>query len=600
MISAIKIRNIKGFGEDDNVLNVNLNHKKINLLIAPNGFGKSSLAVAISSLNKRNRIDVNEDHFHKNRNDLAKSVEINLDGDNLVADETSNEILPKIQPYVINSRLKVKTSSQRFNNHTLTRGHIAIEEIVLRSSIPPKVGIDYKISQMRHAFGANGKILTNFENIFTDNKSLRIIYDCLPLFYKFSAKKRDATIQLVLNRFNAKNGSANEIVADIQDADLIELEADPEYLAIQSELKRIPLINGSNKYELFQLFFQILKTYLADKERFRKACERAVYELEKEQIDREIQSLNSTWHDLHCKEEDGVLKVKFPKAKDISNGQRDILTFVLQLVDFKSKITSRRANLLVVDEVFDYLDDANIIAAQFYLSSLFKQYEKTDIRIFIVLLTHLSPRFFRSYVFNDKLLNVVYLKPSLAVPSANMKAFVVFRQNLNKNAQERNLQNDISAFFFHYNPNSIDLTNQIPRVQNLKSDWFKGNNLKTYIAAELSKYVIGDADFDPYAVSLGIRLRIEKIAYDQLTTDEQKQTFINIHLSKEKLAYAESMGVDVSQVWGLLGVIYNDSEHLPDVSKDKACVYKLENHEIWSIICNLFDHANPVPVDMIS
>ena len=44
------IKNIKGFGDPPVSLDVEIKPDKINLLIAPNGFGKSSLAAAFASI----------------------------------------------------------------------------------------------------------------------------------------------------------------------------------------------------------------------------------------------------------------------------------------------------------------------------------------------------------------------------------------------------------------------------------------------------------------------------------------------------------------------------------------------------------------------
>lgn len=50
MINKIRIENVKGYDVQGKDLNVNLDPTKINLCVAPNGFGKSSLATAFESL----------------------------------------------------------------------------------------------------------------------------------------------------------------------------------------------------------------------------------------------------------------------------------------------------------------------------------------------------------------------------------------------------------------------------------------------------------------------------------------------------------------------------------------------------------------------
>lgn len=47
-ISNITIKNIKGFMDQNNSFDVHILPNKVNLLVAPNGFGKSSIAKDLS------------------------------------------------------------------------------------------------------------------------------------------------------------------------------------------------------------------------------------------------------------------------------------------------------------------------------------------------------------------------------------------------------------------------------------------------------------------------------------------------------------------------------------------------------------------------
>lgn len=55
MITQFKITNIKGFGDTDNTLDVELDSSRINIVVAPNGFGKTSLTTAFKSVQTNNR-----------------------------------------------------------------------------------------------------------------------------------------------------------------------------------------------------------------------------------------------------------------------------------------------------------------------------------------------------------------------------------------------------------------------------------------------------------------------------------------------------------------------------------------------------------------
>ena len=75
MISEIRIENVKGYGSSGKKLNVNLDPQKINLCVAPNGFGKSSLATAFESL-KKSRIEISEDNKHIGQKNEPSSLKL--------------------------------------------------------------------------------------------------------------------------------------------------------------------------------------------------------------------------------------------------------------------------------------------------------------------------------------------------------------------------------------------------------------------------------------------------------------------------------------------------------------------------------------------
>lgn len=62
MITKIQITNIKGFGSTNNILDVELQPSKVNIVVAPNGFGKTSLTTAFKCvmMNSR-RLEVEKD-----------------------------------------------------------------------------------------------------------------------------------------------------------------------------------------------------------------------------------------------------------------------------------------------------------------------------------------------------------------------------------------------------------------------------------------------------------------------------------------------------------------------------------------------------------
>jgi hypothetical protein len=443
MITNIKIKNIKGYSSHGCNIDVQLKPNKLNILLAPNGFGKTSLATAFSSLKPR-KLDVKDDDKFLKNTDLSSSLSITLDNKELTADNSHNDINKIIYPYVIKSKLVPGASSKTFGGHTSTKSFFNIEDIEV-VDVSPSCSPKYKIRNVQKHFGKNGKILSNLESQLSNLEFLQMIINCFDCFEKFKAKIRTSLILEVVNKINVLKGNANEIVQQCNTDTMLfaDLESEPFYkkaiLELDPESENSPIDN-------FLLFYQLLDYYKADSRNIQDNYNRLKYVAIKKNIEETLASLNSTWKNTKVTETNKKLLVSYPHANEISNGQRDILTFVVQLISFLAICPNNKKSLVIIDEVFDYLDDANMIAAQYFLTKFLKN-KKTD--IYVVILTHLDPKYFRSYVFN-KYLNINTLVNNQPVGSPQMKAFISFRQNLNKeNETTKILYHKLSHYFFH-------------------------------------------------------------------------------------------------------------------------------------------------------
>lgn len=123
----------------------------------------------------------------------------------------------------------------------------------------------------------------------------------------------------------------------------------------------------------------------------------------------------------------------------------------IALQDIKSKIKNGDKCIIVLDEVFDYLDEVNLTATQYYLSETLNELGKIC-TIYPIIMTHLSPEYFRNYVFSPKKINVQYLKEGQARPNPNMKKLLVMRGD---NSTDESLRNDIAHFLLHYSQGTI-------------------------------------------------------------------------------------------------------------------------------------------------
>lgn len=593
MITNIKIENIKGFGITDNNFDLEIKPQQVNILVAPNGFGKSSITTAFSSL-IRGKIKVEENNMHKKDNTLVPSLSITLDNIKLVATSTTNTISKEITCFTINNRIKVQTISKTFSGFSTTEGFLSIDPIVIFDSIPKKISGLYKYSDIKANFGVNGKILPNLSDLFSHNIFLDHIQYGFEYLEKFEAKKRSNLIDKIKINIRQLTGNREEIIAKTTDAFFSDIENDSFYRDFGELFKDVTSLSA---FERFSLFYQIRYLFRSKKEDLLKASQRANYDIFKEKFNNNIQHLNTTWKNITSKENKGLLIVEFPHVDEISNGQRDVLTFIVQLIKFKSALKNGKKYLLIIDEVFDYLDDANVIAAQYYLSTLLKDSSHT---IYPIIFTHLDPKHFRNYIFKPSLINIQYLKKVDAVGTDEMKTFISYRENLNtKNSTQKSLYDDLSKYFFHYNPNTIDRSADIQPKANLKETWAKGTNLKQFVIQELNKYINQNHTYDPYAVSLGIRYRLEKLIYDKLNNNNEKSEFINTHTTDKKLKYAEDHSVIIPDSYYYLSAIHNEADHLKCPNDEKACVYKLNHPVIMNIIKELFNNLTTITINLI-
>ena len=591
MINKIRIKNVKGYSSLGKELNVNLNPTKINLCFAPNGFGKSSLATAFESL-KKTRLEISEDNKHIGEEVQPSSLELTIDDQVYTADETKNEFA-EYQVCVIHNRSRVDYTKKRIRDFVSVDAYLGIEDIDVCPVASP-VSITYKITSIKSLFGANNKVLNTIEPLLRDHKFLNLLPECYDDLNKFAAtKKRQDKLDAILNRINNLRGTEVEVRAQITDDFFTEIETEENYLHVKEVLlKAVPT---ATCLDIFNTFFQLLYIWNHQKDTVKRACNRAHYERYKQSIDSNLKLLDTTGRSICSKERDGRLVVTYPHANEISNGQRDVLTFATELMVFKAGLRPDKKYILIIDEVFDYLDDANTMAAQYYLSQIVK---KNKGNIYVVLLTHLNPFYFRNYIFNEKVFNQVYLEDTIPEATQEMMKFIAFRQGLNKeNEDDKALEEDLSCYIFHYNPQVVNLSSRIAAYARpgVKSTWGNPAVFKRVLIDELNKYFHDEAVYDPYAVALALRLRIEKVMYEELGSAQLKNDFVQTHKTNEKLKFCEDNNIPVPDAYFIVNAIHNSSDHLrenPITGKfeEKAMVYKLQNGVIKNVLKNLFKY----------
>lgn len=578
VISNITVKNIKGFSDRDNSIDVSIKSGKINILVAPNGYGKSSITAAFKSLTS-SKIKVEKENIYEENEQLDSALSIIEDTITYTADKNKNELANHFKVAVINSRLIAKATGKNMGNFHSVQGHLGINDFEIIHKIPTNCTILYDPKSLKNDFGKNGKILPNISLLLRNNAFLSQLDDIYSDLDKQSAKIRQDNINEIIEIINGLNGTVENITNGLNEIALNKIKQDITYKKVVELIKNY--IDDTTELKLFLYFYQIQKIYLSEKEMVKAKVKRAKYELFKQSFDHNLSIIGKTWRDIHTIEHKGSLVIKMPTATNISYGQRDVLTLSIELLKIKSEIKDGCKLILIIDEVFDYLDPVNMTIVQYYFSQLVKEY-KDKCTLYPIIMTHLSPVFFNNYTFSPKRMNIVYLQKDYIQPNANVKKLLAKRE-------EETIKDDVSKFLLHYNEGEINQREQFKQLR-LAETWGEGTTFLEHLVNEMNKYLRKDVDYDPYSVCIALRIKIEKIVYEQLPTNEKKEEFIQTHMTKEKLEFAESILGELPDTYFILGVIYNDAGHLKDENSEKPIIYRLNNIIIQDMISEIFEY----------
>ncbi|WP_425077887.1 hypothetical protein [Psychroserpens sp. S379A] len=582
-IKSIEITNIKGISNKK--FELHLAPNKPNILVAPNGYGKSSFATAFDSL-KSSKIVLDDKNYLNNNTANRPELTLTLsNGKILSADDNQNTISSDFDVFVINNQTEPKSTVQTFNGYSFAKTTLEIKSTVLVKTIPQKVDFGYSSSSLKSAFGVNGnRILKNISNLFNSSQLFYRLETEID-FSRFNLKAYRTIIPSQLSSINGIDAKGSEIKQWIIENVLTNLDELPEFQKIMNIIASFGFTEIENEADLYLTTWQVLEIRNSLGANFKKACKYLFYLAEKQHYKETISSFNPVKDrfDIKPKEEKNSLIVHWPKAHEISNGQRDILTFITLLL--KSRRDFKKNDcILIIDEIFDYMDDANLISFQFYISTFIDEMKRKKRRIFPILLTHLDPLFFNHFCFNDSKIQVNYLK------EINIKS----NQNLLKliyNREDESIKDNVDAYFFHFHPNNgtIDLTTEFTDLR-LNIDWATPPKFFKKIFREIRRYIFENSRIDPIAICFGVRYQIEKLVYDKIPDTDNKRIFIEeTNGTKNKLLFAQSIGIDIPETYFLLGIIYNTSLHLfegQDISQPLGL--KLENETIKRMLTNIF------------
>lgn len=573
-IKSIHIKNVRGLG--DHVVELNMIPNKPSILVAPNGSGKSSFAFAFQWLN-RLRMKLNDDDAYQGDIHNKPSIDIVTDDDvgTYHADENTNHIKDAFGIYVINSGLISKSPGLN-NGFRMGRSRITIPEIVLIDNVP----------DVRHA-------TDNFDEIHDTNALPQGYYPVISnllannsFMASLNVKELSCTntrtrkVIDFIDRSKTYTGTIAERYAKIQSDDYDQLIGIP---AVSYAIEAIrKFATEDNAVKLLMKAVRLVTLCYRDKDALTKSIEYSQYKLNEQDCLGLFASLNTTWKNIAPHKTGSKVTLNIGDAQRISNGERDILVFIANLFRARTSLVKEN-NILIIDEVFDYLDDANLMAAQYYITKLIKDLKAEGKNLFPIILSHINPDYFgKHYSFKDM---KVYYLCNLPHPhvSDNMMTLLRRRKVLSQAAGARN-EDDISKFMLHfYNDYPLNMARDIAGCPR---EWADINVFKRYCRNQLDDYLAVN-QYDPLAVCVALREIIESNIYNELNTDQKRSDFLNTHGTAKKLEYAEEHSVEVPELYYLLGNIYNDPMHVDNKSQKLITLTlyaRMENNTIRNMI----------------
>lgn len=569
-ISKIHIENIRGFEKVS--LTVNLRPNCTNIVVAPNGFGKSSISTAFNCA-RGSKLNVDEKDKHKKNETAVSRFSIEYGESTLNASFNENEISKVFDIHVIKSSIEPKAKLPKINGFTVARPYLEIPSLDL-GPVLRKEKIKFDINKYRPLFGNNYKVVPNLsaqcDSEFLRSELLNIIDSVDKLNQKKPSDLFKQMIEMV-KELSGTRASISDKVAAVYAKKFDEL---PHLKAVFDVVMKH--IKGNAWLDSAIICYMLMDLNCSDRANFKKWLQYAVYCRRLQSFKEFIGDINGAWVTAEVKENKGRVLVNFPDASSLSNGQRDLLYFGCNLLRTLDT-NSAKSCILLIDEVFDYLDDANIVVAQYFLSKLIDTYREGGRQIYICLLTHLDPLYFKGYALKRQ--QTIYLGDTTQKITQTMRKVIIHRDDIC-------WAEDLSRYFLHYHPDNHDISDIFNTTYGLQKSHGKSHCFHEFLKEEWEKCVAGSGSYDPFAVCAYVRVQIEKCTYSKILTQPEREKFLlECNGTAKKLEFAESLGIIVPEACFLLGVVYNDALHRKGaIDQSSTIALKLRNLGLQSMM----------------
>ncbi|MGZ2403653.1 hypothetical protein [Rhizobium ruizarguesonis] len=569
-ISKIDIENIRGFEKVS--LTVNLRPNFTNILVAPNGFGKSSISTAFNCA-RGSKLKVDEKDKHKKKDTEVSKLSIEYDGNILRASSSSNEISEMFDIHVIKSNVEPKAKLPKINGFTVAKPYLEIPSLDLGPTFD-KEKIIFDINKYKPSFGANAKVVPNLATRCDDEHLRSELLNVIASIDKLKQKKSSELFEEMIEMASGLGGTKASI-SDRVEADFAQKVDELPHLKTVFDVV-MKYSQGNTWLDSAIICYMLMDLNISDRQNLKKWLQHAVYSRRLQSLKDFIGDINGAWVTAEIKETKGRVLVNFPDASSLSNGQRDLLYFGCNLLRTR-ETTSTKPCILLIDEVFDYLDDANIVVAQYFMSKLIDAYREDDRQIYICLLTHLDPLYFKGYALKRQ--QTVYLGDTSQKISETMRKVIL-------NRDDTSWKEDLSRHFLHYHPDDCDISEIFNATYGLPKKHGKSHSFYEFLRGEWDKCIAGGGFYDPFAVCAYVRVQIEQCAYSKIQTQPEREKFLaECNGTATKLEFAESIGIPVPEACLLLGVVYNDALHRKGaIDQSSTIALKLRNLGLQSMM----------------
>lgn len=594
IIKKIRIENIKGKREFE-VSFTDLTANQPNIIVAPNGYGKSTIAAAFKAI-QHGKLKIDSRDLYQQNTDNHPKLEIELLGEHegvYTASDIEGNITASISLGVINSPLYAKSTARRYGDRTAATADLRIEDIIVYERIPERCGINYSYSDIKRAYGDRGKLFLNIAEMLLCHENIERLLQIKDNLNKCISQTR---IQASFSRFlNAcsEQGTVGEIKGAIPLSGIEILRSNENIAALFDCIDE--MIHKPREWMSIDVVFtaiqlcRVIAHHYDNGERdvLKKVCTYLEYQTVRESVDRRLSDFNTTGRIIRTHSDHGKLVVRFERAEALSNGERDILSFIVNITKFEHMFR-KVVGILIIDDVFDYLDGSSMLAVQYYLTELIKNCKEKRKVLFPIIFTHLDPVVFSNYYFQKKKIHYISLSAPIEIGSDLVK-MLRLRERTDIREEEKL---EIEKYYIHFIDEEHTLNEEL--AQRISAGFSDSNIVfRSKLYAEIREKYLSDVSYNPVMVIAGLRIRIEEILYRKLAVEDQ-EAYIAQHKVINKINFAIEKDVEVPELYFLLQPLYNDGLHLRGNDdavrgKIKSSYLKTNNLHIKRMIKMLFD-----------